>query len=173
MLYLVVLCVLLLIVSYGLLRRAEQFRVKTGLPRGKVVYRDTGAWKEVATPLFSRRHTLTGRPDYLVETADGLVPVEVKPTRTANIPYDGDVLQLAAYCLLVEENFGQRPAYGLLQYRDQTFQIAYTQALQKQLLDTLAAMRSDAGAPEVNRSHSQAGRCRACGLRAACDQRLV
>jgi hypothetical protein len=36
---------------------------------------------------------------------------------------------LAAYCLLVEENFGVRSPHGILQYRDRAFAIDYTDDL--------------------------------------------
>lgn len=42
---------------------------------------------------------------------------------------DSEVLQLAAYCLLVEETQGQRPAHGLTRYQNQTFAVDYTSHL--------------------------------------------
>lgn len=171
--YLSVAFVLLMIAGLLLLRRAGAQQKQTGLPGGRIVYSDTGAWDRVAEPLFSRRHLLAGRPDYLVEQAGTRVPVEVKPDRTAPQPYKSDVLQLATYCLLVEEVYGQRPEYGLIRYRDQTFAVDYTPQLRETLLATLAAMRRAAASPEVNRSHQHPGRCGACGFRADCAQRLA
>lgn len=171
--YFVAAFVLLLLSGWLLLRRASAQRKETGLPRGRVVYSDTGAWNRVEEPLFSRRHLLAGKPDYLVEQNGCLVPVEVKPNRSAPQPYDSDVLQLAAYCLLVEEVYGQHPDHGLIRYQDQTFAVDYTPELRKTLLATLDAMRRDAVSADVDRSHQHAGRCRACGFRADCSQRLV
>ena len=51
-----------------LLLRATATRQEAGLPEGRVTYVDTGAWDRCERPLFSRRHRLTGRPDYLVRT---------------------------------------------------------------------------------------------------------
>ena len=171
--YLTVTFLLLIVASWLLLRRAGAQRVQAGLPAGRIIYSDTGAWERVEKPLFSRRHLLTGKPDYLVEQNGHLIPVEVKPNRSSSQPYDSDVLQLAAYCLLVEETYGQRPAHGLIRYKNQTFAVDYTPELREMLLDTLDAMRRDAAAHDVNRSHEQAGRCRACGFRADCAQRLA
>lgn len=171
--YLTVVFLLLILASWLLLRRAGAQQVQAGLPQGRVVYTDTGAWDRVEAPLRSRRHLLTGRPDYLVEQSGHLVPVEVKPSRTALQPYDSDVLQLAAYCLLVEETYGQRPEHGLIRYQNQTFAVDYTPALREMLLDTLDAMRRDAVAQDVDRNHEQAGRCRACGFRAGCEKSLA
>ena len=86
-----------------LLRRARRLHEQTGLPQGRVIYADTGAWSRCEQPLFSRRYLLTGRPDYLVDDRRAKIPVEVKSTPSPPSPYRSHVLQLAAYCLLVEE----------------------------------------------------------------------
>ncbi|MCB0200678.1 MAG: hypothetical protein KDI03_11480, partial [Anaerolineae bacterium] len=69
---------LLLYLALRLRRRAARNQRMSGLPEGKLVYADTGRWSAVAKPYFSERYRLTGKPDYLVDTDDGLVPVEVK-----------------------------------------------------------------------------------------------
>ncbi|MBM4431699.1 MAG: Dna2/Cas4 domain-containing protein, partial [Chloroflexi bacterium] len=138
-------------------------RLEAGLPTGQVVYADTGAWQRNERTLFSARHRLAGRPDYIVEERGQMLPVEVKPRRLAEQPYAGDVLQLAAYCLLVEEEYGRRPRCGYLKYQQAVFRIDYTGALRRQLLERLAVMQRDAGAPDVAPSHSEPLRCQRCG----------
>jgi CRISPR-associated exonuclease Cas4 len=166
-----ILFLLALMGAFALWRMAQRQRAATGLPRhARIVYADTGAWERVAQPLFARRYGLTGKPDYIVQTRDGTIPVEVKPQRVAPAPYDSDTLQLTAYALLLEETSGVTPEYGLLKYRDKTFQVEFTDELRARLLDTLAAMRRDWTAREVARSHTEPARCRACGYRAVCGQ---
>jgi len=162
----------LLAAAVLLLLAALRVRRSTGIPWSRVRTADTGAWRPLNAPLRSQRYALVGKPDYVLDTYDGTVPVEVKPSRRAAEPYESDVLQLAAYCLLLEEAEAQAPPYGLLRYAEHTFRIAYTPALRAQLLDTLAAMRADAAADGVDRSHRQAARCRACGFWDDCEQRL-
>ena len=152
--------------------RATATRRETGLPQGRVTYVDTGAWDRCERPLFSRRHRLTGRPDYLVATGKDLIPVEVKSGSAPPQPYPAHILQLAAYCLLVEEQEGRAPAYGILKYGDRAFEIDYTSSLRSELLRVLDDIRRDLGARDVARSHDQAARCRGCGYREQCDQRL-
>ncbi len=65
-------------------------------------------------PLFARQIGLTGKPDYLLDIRGSTIPFEVKPGRRAAQPYESDPMQLAAYCLLVEETSGDAPPYGLL-----------------------------------------------------------
>jgi CRISPR-associated exonuclease Cas4 len=159
------------LICWLLARRAAQ---QAGLPFGaRIVYADTGAWKQVEKPLFSERYRLTGKPDYLVEESRVLIPVEVKPNRTAPAPRESDVMQLAAYALLVEERFaGKRAPYGLLKHRAAVFRIEMTAQLRAALLARVVEMRADYGAREVSRSHAEPRRCRACGYRAKCGQAL-
>lgn len=171
--FLIALVLLLLLAALALGWRARRLRAQSGVPYvARVVYADTGAWERAPRPLFSRRLGLAGKPDYLVQIGDQVIPVEVKPGRTAREPRLSDVLQLMAYGLLVAEDTGRAPSHGLLKYRDALYRIEFTPELQQHLDDTLAAMRLDLLAPEVDRSHADTWRCRACGYRDSCDQAL-
>jgi CRISPR-associated exonuclease Cas4 len=156
-----------------LLWLAGRGRERSGVPAGRLIYTDTGGWRRPEHPLFSDRYRLTGKPDYLVEEDGVVVPVEVKSGRAPAQPYDSHVLQLAAYCLLVEERYGQRPERGIIKYADRTFAVDYTPALEEALLATMDQMRDDLTAGGAVRSHDEPRRCRACGHRQQCDQRLA
>jgi CRISPR-associated exonuclease Cas4 len=171
-LWLLALAVIAMAAAYWLFRRSAAGRARSGIPRGEVVYADTAGWAPAET-LYSERFRLAGKPDYVVRVADALVPVEVKPGRRAEEPYEGDVLQLAAYCLLLAETHGSRPAYGLLRYERRTFRIPFDAGLEQALLSVLQAMRADLRMTDVPRSHDDPVRCRSCGLREDCTQELV
>jgi CRISPR-associated exonuclease Cas4 len=126
----------------------------------------------VTKPLYDPEWGLTGKPDYLVATAAGPLPVEVKSRRAGPAPYDGHRLQVAAYCRLVEVTTGQRPAYGILRYADRTFAIDYTPALEAELRQALADLRACDRQKEVARSHDQPARCAHCGYRAICPEKV-
>ena len=160
---------------------------RTGLPAGRLIYGDTGApvgrvapvtlneeGERQERPLVSRRHGLTGRPDYLVRTREGVVPVEAKSTRrpASGVPYDSHLMQLASYCLLVEDQLGASVPYGVVRYRDGEVRVAYTPELRAALLELLDEMREARDAEEVHRSHDEPPRCAACGYRDACDESL-
>jgi len=162
----------LLISALILLWLARRTRASTGLPRGRVVAADMGAWQRLDRPLFSRRHLLTGRPDYILADGADLIPVEVKSARAPGRPHESHLLQLAAYCLLLAETSGRRPPYGLLRYADRTFEITYTQEMEEQLLATLEAMRESLSCGAAPRDHDDPRRCAACGYRERCDERL-
>ncbi len=164
----------LLVVAVGLWALAEWLRRRSGLPLGEVVYRDTGGWGRVERPLFSARLQLTGKPDYLVREGRALVPVEVKSGQApAAGAHPAHIYQLAAYCALVAEAYGERPGYGLIKYADRVFKVPYTAGLERELFALLDDMHLDRQAETVGRSHTAAARCRACGLRPVCDERLI
>jgi CRISPR-associated exonuclease Cas4 len=152
---------------------ARYLRRQAGLPSGHVLYADTGAWRRLEQPLFSGRYMLAGKPDYLVADSAHLIPIEVKSSSCPSTPYTSHKLQLAAYCLLVEDACGKAPPYGLLKYRDGTVTVEYTPSLRNALLATLQAMRQDHHAGGVSRSHDHLARCRACGFQLHCTEALA
>lgn len=169
-----VLVLFLLFLAAALWFRGREMRQESGLPAGNVIYTDTGAWRPNSDVLHAAGLRLVGKPDYLVEQNDGtIIPVEIKSSLAPDTPWEGQVLQLAAYCLLVEENYGVRPPYGILQYKDRAFAVDYTGELEADLLDVLDDMRAAREEDDPEPDHDDPRRCRACGVRAACDHRLA
>ena len=115
--------------------RARQQIRQSGIPDGRVVYQDTDRRHNVERPLVSPSYGLTGKPDYLVETANGVIPVELKSRNCPRSgPHEGDVAQVTAYCVLVEDAFGATPPRGIIQYADRSWPIRYTQKDRKRIL---------------------------------------
>lgn len=172
MTYLWIAAVLMLALGLALVWAGRRLRAATGLPPGEIVYSDTGLWEEVAEPLISRRYGLVGRPDYLVRVEQkgrqAVIPVEVKSRRMPKQPLDSHILQLGAYCLLVEDHYKMRPTHGLIRYSDSTVSVPFTQDLQTKVLATADAIRRVRTAPNVRRQHNDPARCRRCPYRQAC-----
>jgi hypothetical protein len=63
--------------------RARRQILNGAHPDGRVVYQGTDRRLDLERPLVSQRYGLTGKPDYLVETANGLTPVELKSRDSA------------------------------------------------------------------------------------------
>ncbi|HWQ14262.1 MAG TPA: CRISPR-associated protein Cas4 [Roseiflexaceae bacterium] len=162
----------LLLLALLALAWALRLRGRTGLPWAPVRYQDTGG-RAPEKPLVARHLGLVGRPDYLLELHGRSVPVEVKPGRHAAAPYESDLMQLAAYCVLVEETTGVAPPYGLLRYAGRTFRLDYTPRVREELLALLEEMRAALYEPDCPRSHEDAHRCRVCGFFAQCDAALA
>ena len=75
----VILFVALALLAFALLRWSNRLREQSGLPQGDVIYTDQETWKAVAQPLVDDDLQLIGKPDYLVQTAEGeIIPVELK-----------------------------------------------------------------------------------------------
>jgi CRISPR-associated exonuclease Cas4 len=161
----------LLLLAVLLLVGGLRLRRKTGLPWAPVVAQDTDGYT-LDKPLFARRIGLTGKPDYLLELRGHTIPVEVKPSRRAARPYESDLMQLAAYCLLVEETSGEAPPYGLLRYAERTYRLDYTSRVRDELLALLDEMRAALESPASTRSHDDPRRCRGCGFFEQCDEAL-
>lgn len=164
-------CIFFAICAVWLSSRLKQ---RSGVPAGSVVYDDAGSWYKVVKPLFNRRLMLTGKPDYVIRHEDGsLIPVEYKSAAAPKRPYESHIMQLAAYCALVEDHYGQRPTYGVIRYSNKSFEVDYTPQLEKELISILEDMRLDMADNDVPRSHDQWQRCKGCGFGEVCSDSLV
>jgi CRISPR-associated exonuclease Cas4 len=178
----------LLLVALFAWRAARRGARQADLPEGRIIYSDTGApvgriapvslserGEKQEKPLLSHRYGLVGRPDYLVQTDEGIVPVEAKSANcpASGVPYESHLMQLACYCLLVEETTAESVPFGVIRYRDRQLRVDYTDELRESLLELLAEMREARGAPDVHRSHDETARCAACSYREICVESLA
>ncbi|HEY7208805.1 MAG TPA: hypothetical protein VH477_00920 [Bryobacteraceae bacterium] len=146
-------------------------RGRGGLPSGELIYSDAAT--EAVRVLISERYGLKGKPDALVRISSGeVIPVERKKTRAPKRPYEGDLIQAAAYCVLVEENYGRIPPFMRIQYADACFDEPYTAEWKQAVLRTSEQVRQARRIGVANRSHRMPGKCRRCGQRPNCDQAL-
>ncbi len=169
------LVLLLFALAAALLLLSLRERKKSRLPDAQVIYADTDLWQKVPQTLVDHRLGLVGKPDYVMKTKQGsLIPVEVKTGHTPETPYDSHRLQLMAYGLLIQSNYAQTPQYGLLHYPEKDFRVDFTPELETRLMDTLGDIRQ---IEKVNttpdRSHNSSARCRSCGYRGVCDQKIA
>jgi CRISPR-associated exonuclease Cas4 len=165
------LAALLLLASAVLWWLARRRRREAGLPAGRVIAADSR--EEPGRTLVARSIRLRGRPDLLVRRGGAIIPVEVKTGRTPARPHRGHVLQLLAYCLLIEETYGVRPPHGLLRYPAREFRVDFDVAAERTLRAAVDEIRrAKATAAERHRGHGQRGRCAACGYREQCAERL-
>ena len=188
MIYIFVAIVILIAVALSLILAARRAASRSGLPAGQLIYSDTGyptgrispvisneQGVKQERPLVSRRYGLTGRPDYLVRTREGIVPVEAKSTKfpASGRAYDSHVMQLAAYCLLVEDVLEARVPYGIIRYADEEVVVDYTNDLRDELIMLLEEMKDARVAEDVHRSHRDARRCSRCSMREICEEALA
>src|SRR5258708_2764972 len=98
-------------------------RKRTGIPAGEVFYQDLVGQPFEARNLRSLKLGISGKPDCLIRTADGIVPVELKKSKrppARGEVYPNHMIQNLAYCALVEEQLRERVPYGLVIYASGT-----------------------------------------------------
>ena len=145
---------------------AERRRV-LGLPDGELVYEDADGLGE---PLVSSAYPLMGKPDYVVKTpGDRPIPIELKPNvHDATAPYSNHMIQLAAYCLILEDYFEQAPTHGILRYADREFTVEYTPALRKKVIRLLTEMARCSEKQPPPLTKQRASKCRSCVFQPMC-----
>lgn len=138
-----------------------------GLPAGELVYEDADGEGE---PLTSNTYPLVGKPDYIVQLPNGCpVPVELKlNVQHASAPYSNHTIQLAAYCLILEDYFEQTPTHGVLRYADCEFTVPYSPALRKKVIRLLTEMARCSERQPPPLKTQRAAKCRACSFQAIC-----
>jgi CRISPR/Cas system-associated exonuclease Cas4 (RecB family) len=130
----------------------------------------------LAVTLQSRVYGVRGKPDCLIRTAEGIVPVELK--KSARPParggvYPNHLIQVLAYIVLVREHYGEDVPYGLVIYGDETARkVVPTPENLAWFAEVVQQVRSARSMEQLNRSHQQRSRCHGCGLKPNCDQSL-
>jgi CRISPR-associated exonuclease Cas4 len=122
-----------------------KYRIKNkrelGVKYASPIYSDEKGTKLLVAP----KQQLQGKPDYIFQTwfLKKYIPLEIKSgILKEDEPHSGDVYQLAAYFLIIEELYGKRPPYGKLVYANKTFIIKNTYKIRKQLKYILTEMRN-------------------------------
>lgn len=122
-----------------------------------------------AATLRSERYRLSGRPDALRRRDDGrIVPVEVKSRPTpARGPSPSHVVQVRAYCLLIEATTGRSPPYGVLRYSDGEFRVRWDDAARTELI----GLRAELLRRYDGRATPSPAKCARCIWFGVCDAR--
>lgn len=137
-----------------------------GVPDGLILYSDLNV---PAAPLFSKQSRLSGKPDYIVRKEDQLIPVEVKTGQGAH-PHQSQVLQLAAYCQILEDTSGGFVPEGILVYNTVPYTIPFDPRLRFELNSAMKTMRASLRSGTVQRNHHEPQRCRRCSMKRFCTE---
>lgn len=111
-----------------------------GVSRATMIYSDQKGTKM----LHAESLLLQGKPDMIFETwiLKRYIPLEIKSGKLKEeMPHLGDLYQLVAYFLIIEEAFGKRPPYGKLVYANKTFRVRNTRKLRKTVIGVMEEMR--------------------------------
>jgi CRISPR-associated exonuclease Cas4 len=118
-----------LLAALALFLKRRYHRQRAALPTGTLVSSDN--LEQPCPVLFSTRYGLKGKPDAILRTPNGLAPIERKHSRAPHRPHDSDVIQAAAYCLLIEDNYGETPLFMRIDYSGTWFDVPFTERFSK------------------------------------------
>lgn len=139
---LLVVLIIVLCMVYRVLRPSIKVyhKVQNGERFASMIYTDETGGKL----LVSETLDLQGKPDYIFMTwfRRNYIPFEIKSGKVKeDEPHEGDLMQLLAYFVLIEEVYGKRPPYGKLVYSNKTFKVRNTIRHRMKLKNTLKEMQ--------------------------------
>ncbi|WP_455393286.1 CRISPR-associated protein Cas4 [[Eubacterium] cellulosolvens] len=150
---------------------AEEIRRLYGIYQGKIEYADKMDRK--SKMLFSEKYKIRGKPDYIVKIKGKYVPVEIKTGKVPRGPHFSHIIQIAAYCLLIKENYNTKPPYGIISYgKMDKHKINFDKKLEDLLIQKIGEMRQCIKQKSAHRNHKRPGKCRNCSRRKDCPERL-
>lgn len=156
MIFTIILIASFLVIGLGLILSffVSRSRKSLGVLTQDVTYQDTE--HSPGETMYAKTLSLVGKPDYLIRENGMIIPVEVKTGKTPADPYLNHIMQLMAYCLLVEENLGIRPPGGYLKYPDKEFKIRYTPEAEQSIRDLVQEIaRAKENGTEFHCSHPE------------------
>jgi len=141
---------------------AVRGRWKRGLGSGETVALDD-------VTLFSERLKLVGRPDRIVRQGELFIPEEWKSSKRVS---QGHKLQLGTYFILIEEEYGVRPPFGVVVLGDGSrVEVKNTEGLRSEVLGVAEKIREHRlTIREEIPVRQPAAKCRVCGQRGNCGQ---
>lgn len=168
MIIIVVLLFLLLLVKKGK-PNIQKLTARDDVRGYALIYADQKQGKrheeDFGKLLYSAKYELQGKPDYVFQSPflKKIVPVELKSGEIdeEEMPHHGDLLQLGAYFLILEDVYGQKPPFGRIVYQDYMFEIKNTAKIRNEVLSTMKEMREmlKYGVGKANPSFAN---CRPC-----------
>lgn len=116
--------------------------------------------------LFSQKYNIQGKPDFIYKKFNTCYVVELKSgtIKKEQMPHLGDLMQLVAYFLIIEDVYGYKVKKGKLIYNDYCFVVKNTKSLRQHFLKILNDMRimlkTGNGTPNCSFVHCKHCMCR-------------
>jgi CRISPR-associated protein Cas4 len=146
-------------------------KINNKIQEGKIIYSDLN---KPDKPFFSKRYKIIGKPDYIIKKEGHYIPVEVKTGNHLKAK-KSHILQLMAYCHLLEENYNCYIPYGILVYNNtsKVFEISYDPKMRFELASVIKKMKKNLKSNIIKRNHSEKQKCIKCSMKNHCDQKLI
>jgi CRISPR-associated exonuclease Cas4 len=151
-------------------RSVKDIKKKYNIQKGKIIYSDLN---KPGKPFFSKRYKIVGKPDYIINEKNRYIPVEIK-TGHHLYPQKNHIIQLASYCQLLEENYGDFVPYGILIYENiHKFKIPFDPKMRYEFEAHLKDMRKMINRRKILRNHNNPRKCKNCSMRSYCSNKLL
>ena len=155
--------ILLFAIGLAMVLRGRGVRSRRGLSHGRTLDLD-------GRNLYSARYGLAGRPDRVFDDGGMPIPEEWKSARRV---HDSHRAQMGVYFILLEEETGIRPLYGVIVTGDGKREVVRnTDELRARVLaiaDQIRAARKQMA--EIIQVRQPPAKCRGCAVRDSCGQR--
>ena len=116
---------------------------------------------------------IAGKPDYITKNNNSFIPVEFKSSNHFH-PQNNHVMQLAAYCQLIEDNYNSFVPFGVLVYNNESeFKIPFNPKIRYDLENTIKKMRYELRTGNISLNHNDPNRCKACSMKKHCDKKII
>lgn len=141
------------------------------IQEGKIIYSDLNIPDK---SFFSKRYKICGKPDYIIKKEGYYIPVEVKTGNHLKAK-KSHILQLMAYCYLLEENYNCFIPYGILVYNhtSKIFEISFDPKMRFELESLIKKMRKNLKSNIIKRNHTEIQKCIKCSMKKHCNQKLI
>lgn len=162
---------LLILISKLYKKDIKRLKNKYNIQTGKITYKDLNHSEKT---LFLKKYRICGKPDYIITQKNSHIPVEIKSGYHLK-PEKHHIMQLAAYCYLVEEKYNEFIPYGLLVYYDTGIEckIEFNPKIRFELESTIKNMRYSLTKDISKRNHNDFQKCKSCSFSNYCDQRII
>jgi CRISPR/Cas system-associated exonuclease Cas4 (RecB family) len=154
--------ILLFAIGLAMVLRGRGVRGRRGLSQGRTLDLD-------GRNLYSAKYGLAGRPDRVFDDGGMTIPEEWKSARRV---HDSHRAQMVVYFILLEEETGVRPLYGVIVTGDGKRELVRnTDELRAWVLGIAEQIRAGRRqAVETIRVNQPAAKCRECGVWTSCVQ---
>ena len=122
---------------------------------------------------ISTKYGLRGKPDYIVEKEGEHIPIETKTGRVPKGPLFSHMIQVIAYCMLLEDTMKKKPPYGILRYDKNIYRITYDENMKKLVLQMKDSIVQAMNTREAHRNHNRKGKCIYCSRRHICPEKIA
>jgi CRISPR-associated exonuclease Cas4 len=163
------LSIILIKISLSLNSENRDIRNINKIPKGKIIYSDLN---KIGKVFYSKKYKIAGKPDYIVKFKKYIIPVEFKSALYKK-PEKNHIIQLAAYCHLIEEDLGVFTPFGFLIYGNKkAFKIPFNPTIRYDLEKTIYEIRKQIKSKNIKINHNNPNKCLNCSLRIHCPYKI-